>query len=163
MFSNLPILIVEDEILIALSLAEAVAELKGDVLGPVSTVREALEVLDSKEIAGAILDANLLDRDITPVAMRLADTCIPFVMHTATGLPPEVAKRWPDLPVLPKPAPPLMVAQRLWIEMQGGGRRYGLRADSEKCHFREEQCSKVARLHPLHDPKQWPVFGRSTE
>ncbi len=119
MFSFLPILIVEDEFLIALSLAEAVAELEGDVLGPVPTVREALQVLDSRQIAGAILDAKLLDRDVTPVALRLADTGIPFVMHTATGLPPEVAERWPDVPVLHKPVPPLTVAHRLWIEMQG--------------------------------------------
>lgn len=122
MFGAKPILIVEDEPFIALDLADAVAEWDGKVIGPFSTVREALDILDRQAIAAAILDARLADRDITPVALRLASAGIPFVVHTGTGLPPEVAERWPNVPVLMKPSAALSVVQRLWAEMQKVGR-----------------------------------------
>jgi hypothetical protein len=92
--------------------------MQGVVVGPVSTVAAALELLDKLSVAAAILDANLLDRDITPVALRLACAGIPLVVYTGTGLPPEVAAQRPDLPVLRKPAAAQVVVQRLVCEMQ---------------------------------------------
>jgi DNA-binding response OmpR family regulator len=118
MFSAQTILIVEDEPLIALDLADAVAELGGKVIGPLTTVREALGVLGRVIVAGAILDAKLADRDITPVALLLASSGVPLVVHSATGLPADVAARWPDLPVLTKPAAAQAVARRLLREME---------------------------------------------
>lgn len=118
MFRAQPILIVEDEPLVAMDLAEAVEELDGVVIGPVSTVAAALELLENLPVAAAILDANLLDRDISPVALRLASAAIPLVVYTGTGLPPEVAAQRPDLPVLRKPAAAQLVVQRLVSEMQ---------------------------------------------
>lgn len=117
MFGGKPILIIEDELLIAMSLADAVDDLEGHVIGPLATVSEAMDVLNSVEIAAAILDARLLDRDITPVALWLANAGIPFVVHSATGLPSEVAAEWPDVAVLSKPAPAGDVAQLLLDEM----------------------------------------------
>ncbi|WP_218006110.1 response regulator [Novosphingobium lentum] len=121
MFGAKTILIVEDETLIAMDLAAAVVELDGEVVGPLATVREALLLIDSQVVAAAILDARLQDRDITPVALRLAECGIPFVVHSATGLPTEVAARCPDVPVLIKPTPALAVVKRLWDEIQKQG------------------------------------------
>ena len=118
MFSADSILIVEDDPIIAMCLVDAVLDLKGHVIGPLSTVREAMEILDQQAIAAAILDAKLLDRDITPVALRLASAGIPLVVHSGTGLPPDVAAKWPDLPVLMKPMAALEVVERLELEMQ---------------------------------------------
>lgn len=118
MFRAQPILIVEDDLLIGLGLADAVAELDGVVIGPVATVREALEIVESQLVGAAILDSRLRDRDITPVALRLASMGIPLVIHTGTGLPPEVAAMRPDLPVIMKPALPLTVVLRLDDEMR---------------------------------------------
>lgn len=118
MFGSKPILIVEDEPLIAMELALAVRDLDGEVLGPLPTVREALHLLDTRGVAAAILDANLLDRDVAPVALRLVAAGIPFVVHTGTGLPEAIAARFPDLPVVMKPAAPASVARQLWAEMQ---------------------------------------------
>jgi DNA-binding response OmpR family regulator len=117
MFHDRPILIVEDEAMIAMDLADAVAALDGMVLGPVASVREALEILDREPVAGAILDASLIDRDISPVALRLACSGVPLVVHSATGLPPDVAAQWPGLPVLPKPAFARTVVERLLQEI----------------------------------------------
>ena len=118
MFDALPILIVEDDPIIAMCLAEVVSDFNGRVVGPMATVREAMEVLDQREIAAAILDAKLLDQEITPVALRLASAGIPLVVHSGTGLPAEVAAKWPDLPVLMKPMPAHQVVERLGLEMQ---------------------------------------------
>lgn len=118
MFEEKPILIVEDEALIAMCLADIVTELLGEVVGPVGTVADALSLMDTTPVEGAILDAMLLDRDITPVALRLAEAGIPFVVHTATGLPTAVAQMWPEIPVLIKPVPAVDVVERLWLEIQ---------------------------------------------
>lgn len=118
MFGSKPVLIVEDEFIIAMALADAVAECDGTVVGPFATVSETLAALDQVMIAAAILDARLTDRDITPVALRLAREGIPLVVHSGTGLPPEVASEWPDLPVFLKPGDAQDVVQRLLIEFR---------------------------------------------
>ena len=117
MFRQRAILIVEDQPLIGLSLAHAVADHDGHVIGPAETVCDALLLLDSHPVAAAILDALLPDRDVTPVALRLLDRGIPFVLHSATGLPLELAVHAPDLPLIRKPLPAPVVVQRLWQEM----------------------------------------------
>ena len=104
MLNGLPILIVEDEALIAIDLAEAIEGVQGQAVGPVATVADALALLDEKTIGAAILDANLLDRDVTPLALALIERGIPFVIHTGTGVPQELAELHPHLPVIPKPA-----------------------------------------------------------
>ena len=62
---------VEDQAIIALDLESAVEESNGQVIGPASTVREALKLLHTNEVDAAILDANLPDGDVTPVAEQL--------------------------------------------------------------------------------------------
>jgi CheY-like chemotaxis protein len=104
MFENKPILIVEDECFVALDLATAVEDWQGQVVGPAATVVEALHLLEIERIAGAILDAELLDRDVTPVALALARQGIPFVIHSGTGVPVAIASAVPDVPVVMKPA-----------------------------------------------------------
>lgn len=104
MLNGLPILIVEDEHFIAMDLAIAIEDLGGCAVGPVATVAEALALLVSETIKAAILDANLLDRDVTPLALLLVERAVPFVIHTGTGMPPTLAETHPDLPVVMKPA-----------------------------------------------------------
>jgi len=104
MLNGLTILIVEDEALVALALAEAVEDLEGRAVGPVATVTEALALLEHEQVAAAILDANLRDRDVTPLAMQLIEASVPFVVHAGTGLPTDLAARHPDVPVVMKPA-----------------------------------------------------------
>ncbi|MES2290348.1 MAG: response regulator [Pseudomonadota bacterium] len=107
------ILIVEDDAFIALGLATAVEDIGGVVLGPVATVAEALAVLEKSEVHKAILDAQLADRDVTPVAVKLLEQVIPFVVHTGTGLPAELARVHPELPLVMKPASPETVVKVL--------------------------------------------------
>jgi DNA-binding NtrC family response regulator len=113
MLNGLPILIVEDEPMVALDLALAVEDIEGKPIGPVATVAEALALIDAQVVAAAILDANLLDRDVTPLALALVERSVPFVIHTGTGLPADLAKSHPDLPVVMKPATSTVVLAAL--------------------------------------------------
>jgi len=113
MLKGLPILIVEDEAVIAMCLAEMIADLGGCVVGPVGKVSDALALIEEAPIAAAILDANLLDRDVTPVALALTERALPFIIHSGTGLPDELAQRYPDLPLVLKPAHSMAVLAAL--------------------------------------------------
>jgi ActR/RegA family two-component response regulator len=90
MLADKLILIVEDNIYLALDLAAAIEQLDGLVVGPVDTVSEALALLDSSEIAAAVIDAELPDKELAQLAAALADRRVPFVLQT-TGLTPPRA------------------------------------------------------------------------
>ena len=100
MFRQRAILIVEDQPLIGLSLAHAVADHDGHVIGPAETVCDALLLLDSHPVA-------LWSTKGMPRSSR----------RRATGLPLELAAHAPDLPLIRKPLPAPVVVQRLWQEM----------------------------------------------
>lgn len=121
MLQRCPILIVEDEPIIAMSLAMEIEFLNGVVVGPTSTVAQALNIVRATTIGGAILDGNLADRTITPVAIYLWERQIPFVLHSAKDIPSELASAISGVPVVPKPADPAAVIAELWKRCQARG------------------------------------------
>ncbi len=104
MLNGLPILIVEDDQLVAEDLASAIEQLGGKPIGPVATVAQAMTLLESEVVAAAILDGNLGDSEVTPLALALADISVPFVIHAGAVVPPELAHQHPNLAVVFKPA-----------------------------------------------------------
>ena len=104
MLANARILILEDEAITALELAVAVEMADGVVLGPVGTVAAALALLQEQSVSGAILDANLPDGEMTPVAIWLLDRGVPVIVHTGVGAPDALRERYPDVPVYLKPS-----------------------------------------------------------
>ena len=127
MFANLPILIVEDECFVALDLSDAIEAWNGRVIGPVATVADALALVETMPIAAAVLDATLADRDVTPLAMRLTEKGVPFVIHTGTGIPDELEAELPNLPVVMKPNQPAIVLACLLNEIRGPRQQHLLR------------------------------------
>ena len=96
------ILIVEDEPFIAMTLEDMLDELGFAVVGTVSRVAEAIEMIELKPIDGALLDVNLGTQKIDPVADVLAQRGCPFIFTTGYGrsdIPSSHATR----PVLQKP------------------------------------------------------------
>jgi CheY-like chemotaxis protein len=74
------ILVVEDEYLVAMSLAEALQDAGSIVLGPVPSVDKAIETIESEpQIDGAVVDVNLGGLLAYPVADLLIARKIPFV------------------------------------------------------------------------------------
>jgi CheY-like chemotaxis protein len=81
--TGLRILIVEDEVLIALDIEEMLLRLQCEVVGPAATIAEALSTIaGSDRIDGAILDLNLQGETVLPVVHRLNERSVPFVIAT---------------------------------------------------------------------------------
>jgi DNA-binding response OmpR family regulator len=118
-FGQQSILIIEDEPLIAMDLASQIEVLDGRVVGPASTVAEALALLEEQPVTAAILDAKLADRDITPVGLVLAGRGIPFIVHSGAGIPKVLALALPSLRLVRKPAPAHIVIAHLLATMAG--------------------------------------------
>jgi DNA-binding LytR/AlgR family response regulator len=78
-------LVVEDEWLIALELQRIVEQLGGSVIGPVGSVESALQILATATPDVALLDVNLNERHVTPVAEACQDKGIPFALVTGYG------------------------------------------------------------------------------
>ena len=88
------LLVVEDEYVIASDLAYTIEAAGATVIGPAGTVEDALALLDSDRIDGAVLDVNLHQKRVYPVADALAARRIPFVFATgydAADMPPAYA------------------------------------------------------------------------
>jgi CheY-like chemotaxis protein len=78
------LLIVEDDYLIAADLANSLEELGIDVVGPTGSVEDALDLVESQgeRLDAAVLDINLREEPVYPVANALAARGIPFVFTT---------------------------------------------------------------------------------
>lgn len=75
-------LIVEDMFLIALELADQLADSGCDVIGPAASVKEALASIDGVALDGAVLDVNLAGERSFPIAEHLSARGIPFLFLT---------------------------------------------------------------------------------
>lgn len=100
--SGLRILVVEDWLLVADEIEWMLEQLGCEVIGPVPRLSLALSVIRREQIDGAILDVNLGDEPVFPVADELRRRHVPFVFATGYDrgvFPPEYA----DHPRLSKP------------------------------------------------------------
>jgi CheY-like chemotaxis protein len=118
MLSESPILIAEDNLYIALDLSNTIEDMDGRVVGPASTVAEALQLLEQHHVAAAILDCQLGDHDAAPLAHVLAQRRVPFVIHTATPVSATISALHPTVPVLLKPLQPQAVLTCLLDEIR---------------------------------------------
>jgi len=78
------VLVVEDEYLIAADLTASLESLGLKVLGPAASVGEALSLVEKNwdRLDGAVLDINLRDERVYPVADVLMARGVPFVFTT---------------------------------------------------------------------------------
>jgi len=78
------ILVVDDEVLIALEIAHAVKDLGFEVVGPALRLSDALEIAKTEEFDAACLDVNLgRGQTSEPIARALTDRGIPYVFISA--------------------------------------------------------------------------------
>jgi len=112
------VLIVEDEYFLAQDLVDFFQDLGVQVLGPAASVSEALRLLESAEVQGAILDVNLRGERVYPVADVLRQRHVPFVF--ASGYGGELEPRaYADVPRCIKPVDFGVLAQTLVEQMDG--------------------------------------------
>lgn len=77
------ILIVEDEYFLANDIDLALRSYGADIAGPVGDIEDALRLLDGGALFdGAVLDVNIRDEMIFPIARELQARQVPFVFTT---------------------------------------------------------------------------------
>jgi two-component system, response regulator PdtaR len=104
------VLVVEDEMLVALDLEAALRGLGYEVVGPYPRLDKAVAAARGEALDGAILDVNLNGQEVFPAADELAARGIPFLLATgyAAAVIPECYR---DRPRLKKPFARRQVAE----------------------------------------------------
>jgi hypothetical protein len=96
------ILLVEDEILVAMMMRDILSELGFLVIGPFSRLSEAMIAAVHDEIDGGIIDINLGGEFVYPVADVLVARNIPFVFVTGYGVE-SIDDRFGFISIIKKP------------------------------------------------------------
>ena len=102
MSTSLSILVVEDEPLIAMMLEDFLESLGHRVHATCESVSEAVRAVDKGGFQLAILDVNLKGENVWPVATRLREKQLPFVLATGGHVDPPPAE-FQSVPVIEKP------------------------------------------------------------
>jgi CheY-like chemotaxis protein len=79
------ILVVEDEMLVAMLIEDAIVDLGHEIVGPEMRLETALETAASEQFDFAILDINLAGKQSFPVADCLSQRGIPFMFASGYG------------------------------------------------------------------------------
>ncbi len=95
MVEGMRILLVEDDVLIGMMLVDMFDALGLPEPAQATTNEEALAIIGSESITGALVDINLGDEKGWPVADALAERGIPFAFTSGGGdvIPPAHAHR----------------------------------------------------------------------
>lgn len=120
--SPMSILVVEDEMLVAMGLETILEDLGHTVIGPIMSLRDLESLFETGFHAdAAILDVNIAGRNIFPWARRMIDRGIPVVFATGYG-ESGLSEDLSDLPVVPKPYSETDIATTLQAIAAAGGR-----------------------------------------
>lgn len=100
------VMLVEDEAMIAMIMEDFLADLDCEVIGTFGAVAPALAWLDAVAALpdAAVLDVNLGNERVFPVAEALRARGVPFCFATGYGAIEDT--RFDDAPVLSKPLDP---------------------------------------------------------
>ncbi len=100
--TGLRVLVVEDEMMVAMLMEDMLADLGCIVVGPISRLDEAMESVSELELDCAVLDVNLGDQSVFPLADLLRERGLPYAFATGYG---DAGLRPVDkgAPVLQKP------------------------------------------------------------
>lgn len=88
------VLVVEDEALVAMMIADILEDLGFEVIGPAASVSRALALIESEGPEVAVLDVNLGGEKVYPVAEALRSRAVPYLFLTgygAAGVDPDFA------------------------------------------------------------------------
>ncbi|KQZ62180.1 histidine kinase [Rhizobium sp. Root149] len=107
------VLLVEDEMFVALDIQMTLEDEGWEVSGPFATTREALEFLEANVVDCAILDVRLTDGEVFPVADLLTESGIPFVFHSGHANPAKLQQEYLQALVCQKPCHPTALVERL--------------------------------------------------
>ena len=109
----LRILVVEDSFMTARAITRLLEEFGAQVLGPVPSVKRAMALLDQGQCDAAVLDINLGNETVEPVAERLEHTGLPYFFVSGYASPKSMLQdpRYKKHRLLPKPVEPTVFHQ----------------------------------------------------
>jgi PAS domain S-box-containing protein len=96
------ILLVEDEVLVAMMMRDMLSEIGFAVVGPFNRLGDAMVAVVHEDIDAAIIDVNVGGEFVYPVADVLVARQIPFVFLTGYGVE-SIERRFGFAPVIKKP------------------------------------------------------------
>ena len=103
------ILVAEDETIVAWDLCATVEEAGYTVEGPYTDISSAMLAYQKQKPDLAILDVQLGDGNVFPLAEQMMAENVPVIFHSGQMTPAEVARRFPSAQALAKPCPPAEV------------------------------------------------------
>ena len=110
------VLLVEDELLLALDIAMALEDEGAEVVGPIDDLAQGLSLLEREPLLdAAILDIDLHGEDVFPLAERLRARGVPFLFHTGHGDRAAIARHFEGVPLCTKP----VLTERLLDAVKG--------------------------------------------
>ncbi|MXP14888.1 response regulator [Altererythrobacter confluentis] len=101
--SEICVLVVEDEVLVAWDETQTLEDAGYKVIGPAHCLESAQALATSEELSAAVLDVNLGRDTVWSVADTLRARGVPVAFVTADLHHPELGTRFADIPRLTKP------------------------------------------------------------
>lgn len=83
--AGLRVLVVDDDFMVAIYIESLLEDIGCKVVGPIGTIGEAIAIVQTEQLDGALLDANLHGHSSEPIAVELIACSIPFVLVTGYG------------------------------------------------------------------------------
>jgi two-component SAPR family response regulator len=116
--AGLRVLVVEDELMVAIMIEQALRRADCVLVGPVPRIAKAIEMARSEPIDVALLDVNLAGERVFPVADVLIERAVPFVFLTgyASGVVPSA---YANRNILGKPFTPATLYRTLEAAIAG--------------------------------------------
>jgi CheY-like chemotaxis protein len=99
---GLRILVVEDTLLVAEMIEDALHDLGCDVIGPAPRLQRGLALAGEGHLDGALLDVNLAGERCFPIADALIERGVPFAFLTGYG-DAGIPQEYQAVPRLAKP------------------------------------------------------------
>jgi CheY-like chemotaxis protein len=100
--AGMRVMVVEDELLIAMLIEDTLLDQGCIIVGPFTSVPEALTAAREAKVDVALLDVNLRGEKVYPVAEILSARGIPFLLLSGYGIDAVPADR-PDWQAVSKP------------------------------------------------------------
>ena len=111
--AQLRVLVAEDELIVGMDLCNTVAEAGYVVEGPYDDLSSATRAYQAHKPDLAILDVQLGDGSVYPLAERMMAENVPVIFHSGAMTPAQVADRFPNAQTLAKPCPPNEVISKV--------------------------------------------------
>ena len=110
------LLLVEDEVLVGLFMAEMLEDMDFSVTDPCRTLADGLAAAKAEKFDGAVLDMNLNGESVYPLADLLTSLDVPFIFVTGYSAD-VVAERFAKIPIIQKPVAAEALARILRLHL----------------------------------------------